>query len=70
MEGFHCFELPSTDPADDCDSGTPLTLPVHEYDHRVGIAVVGGRPYRGAEISGLSGQQVFTLSEIGVVAST
>ena len=59
MEGFHCFQFPSADVANDCDSPTPLTLPLHEYDHGVGLAVVGGRTYRGAEIAGLSGRYFF-----------
>ena len=36
MEGFHCFQ-----PADDCDV-EGLSLPVTEYSHDLGCAVVGG----------------------------
>lgn len=59
MEGFHCFQYSSADIANDCDSPVPLFVPVHEYDHGVGIAIVGGRPYRGTEIGGLSGRYFF-----------
>ncbi len=59
MEGFHCYRFPSADVANDCDSPVALTLPLHEYDHDVGIAIVGGRPYRGAEIRALSGRYFF-----------
>jgi uncharacterized repeat protein (TIGR03806 family) len=59
MEGFHCFQFPSADIADDCGSPVPLILPVHEYDHGVGIAIVGGRPYRGTGIGGLWGRYFF-----------
>jgi len=47
-EGMHCFDPfnPNTPPAS-CDT-TGLTDPVAEYDHAVGIAVVGGFIYRGA----------------------
>jgi glucose/arabinose dehydrogenase len=41
MEGTHCYE-----PASDCDR-TGLTLPVSEYDHSLGCAVIGGVVARG-----------------------
>ncbi len=41
MEGTHCYE-----PASDCDQ-TGLTLPVSEYDHSLGCAVIGGVVARG-----------------------
>lgn len=53
MEGFHCFP-----PASDCvQSG--LTLPVAEYGHDVGCAVVGGYVYRGAAYQTLLGGYLF-----------
>ena len=41
MEGAHCYQ-----PATDCDQ-TGLTLPVSEYDHSLGCAVIGGVVARG-----------------------
>jgi len=52
MEGLHCFN-----PASGCDQ-TGLTLPIAEYDHSVGEAVIGGYVYRGA-ITELQGKYVF-----------
>ena len=52
MEGMHCFN-----PASGCDQ-TGLTLPIAEYDHSVGEAVIGGYVYRGA-IAQLQGKYVF-----------
>lgn len=52
MEGMHCF-----DPATGCDQ-TGLTLPIAEYDHSVGEAVIGGYVYRGT-IAELRGKYVF-----------
>jgi len=52
MEGLHCFN-----PASGCDQ-SGLTLPIAEYDHSVGEAVIGGYLYRGA-IAQLQGKYVF-----------
>jgi glucose/arabinose dehydrogenase len=52
MEGMHCFN-----PASGCDQAG-LTLPIAEYDHSVGEAVIGGYVYRGA-IAELQGKYVF-----------
>ena len=41
MEGAHCYQ-----PASGCDQ-TGLTLPVSEYDHSLGCAVIGGVVARG-----------------------
>ena len=41
MEGAHCYQ-----PASGCDQ-TGLTLPVAEYDHSLGCAVIGGVVLRG-----------------------
>ena len=52
MEGLHCFN-----PASGCDQ-SGLTLPIAEYDHSVGEAVIGGYLYRGA-IAQLRGKYLF-----------
>lgn len=52
MEGMHCFHPPSG-----CDM-TGLTLPIAEYSHTEGDAVMGGYVYKGA-ITGLSGAYIF-----------
>jgi glucose/arabinose dehydrogenase len=49
MEGMHCFN-----PASGCDM-TGLTLPIAEYDHTEGEAVMGGFVYKGAAIPSLTG---------------
>jgi uncharacterized repeat protein (TIGR03806 family) len=36
-----------------------FTPPVHEYDHSVGVAVIGGFVYRGAALPALAGRYVF-----------
>jgi len=52
MEGMHCFN-----PSTGCDiSG--LTLPIAEYSHSEGDAVMGGFVYRGSAISSLVGAYV------------
>jgi glucose/arabinose dehydrogenase len=51
-EGMHCFNPPSS-----CDM-TGLTLPIAEYDHSEGDAVMGGFVYRGSAITGLVGAYV------------
>jgi glucose/arabinose dehydrogenase len=53
MEGFHCF-----DPPDGCDQ-TGLTLPVAEYGHDLGCAVIGGVVVRGAREGRLDGRYLF-----------
>jgi glucose/arabinose dehydrogenase len=53
MEGFHCYQ-----PADGCDQ-TGLTLPVAEYGHDLGCAVIGGVVIRGAAQGRLNGGYVF-----------
>ena len=53
MEGQHCFK-----PASGCNDGT-LTLPVLEYDHRLGSAVIGGYVYRGTQVPALVGRYVY-----------
>jgi glucose/arabinose dehydrogenase len=53
MEGMHCFN-----PANGCDM-TGLTLPIAEYAHSEGEAVMGGYVYRGTAIPSLAGAYVF-----------
>lgn len=53
MEGLHCYN-----PATGCNM-TGLTLPILEYSHSEGSAVIGGYVYRGTAISGLAGSYVF-----------
>jgi len=53
MEGNHCFN-----PATGC-SMSGLALPIAEYDHSVGIAVIGGYVYHGTSIANLQGTYVF-----------
>ena len=53
MEGFHCYQ-----PPDGCDQ-TGLTLPISEYDHDGGCAVVGGVVVRDARQGRLDGGYLF-----------
>ena len=53
MEGFHCYS-----PANGCNQ-SGLTLPVLEYDHSQGCAVIGGYVYRGAKIPALLGRYIY-----------
>lgn len=73
-EGTHCFSTanPDVSPAtcpdvvsgDHPDDGAPLVDPVIEYGHPggtgiVGLVVVGGHVYRGADVPQLAGRYVF-----------
>jgi len=53
MEGLHCFNPPSG-----CDM-TGLALPIVEYSHSEGQAVIGGFVYHGSAIPDLRGTYVF-----------
>jgi len=53
MEGFHCYP-----PGSQCDKAG-LTLPIAEYSHSEGEAIVGGYVYHGAAIPSLQGVYVF-----------
>jgi glucose/arabinose dehydrogenase len=63
-EGQHCFDpaqpgaapdqCPESDP-----NGEPLQAPILEYDHDLGIAVIGGFVYRGSQIPALQGHYIF-----------
>jgi glucose/arabinose dehydrogenase len=63
-EGFHCFDpLNPTTPPVSCATtgatGEPLLDPVLEYDHGVGLSMIGGFVYRGSAMPGLQGHYVF-----------
>lgn len=63
-EGFSCFDPlnPGTPPANCPSVGPflePLLDPVLDYDHSVGIAVIGGFVYRGSAVPNLVGKYVF-----------
>jgi hypothetical protein len=53
MEGIQCFQVAS------CNMNG-LTLPVYDYDHGQGCAIIGGYVYRGAAMSGLQGTYFFS----------
>lgn len=53
MEGDHCFNPPTG-----CDM-TGLILPITEYDHTQGTAVIGGYVYKGSAIPALSNLYIF-----------
>jgi glucose/arabinose dehydrogenase len=61
MEGMHCFN-----PSSGCDT-TGLTLPVVEYDHSLGDAIVGGYVYRGDRRPDLRGMYLYGDYESGRV---
>ena len=48
---------------------TGLTLPVYDYDHSQGCAIIGGYVYRGAAIPALQGQYMFSDLCTGFVRS-
>ncbi len=52
-EGTHCFDPPSG-----CNL-TGITLPVAEYGHDDGCAVIGGYVYRGTRLPGLVGRYLY-----------
>jgi glucose/arabinose dehydrogenase len=53
MEGLHCYR-----PSSGCNM-TGLTMPIVEYPHSDGEAVMGGFVYKSSAISGLSGAYIF-----------
>jgi glucose/arabinose dehydrogenase len=53
MEGTHCYN-----PSTNCNTAG-LTLPIDEYDHSVGISVIGGFVYRGDEAEDMNGKYIF-----------
>ena len=52
MEGFHCYNAAT------CDQ-TGLTLPVAEYGHDLGCAVIGGVVVRDGTGTGLDGRYLY-----------
>ena len=54
MEGMHCFN-----PSTGCNM-TGLILPIAEYDHTEGDAVMGGYVYKGTAIPNLPGAYIFS----------
>lgn len=64
MEASYCFstENPDNSP-EECPEkgydGEELTKPILEYNHSLGVSVIGGFVYRGKEISNLEGKYVF-----------
>jgi len=53
MEGDHCFDPPSG-----CATKGKI-LPITEYDHSKGIAIIGGYVYKGSEIPSLTNLYIF-----------
>jgi glucose/arabinose dehydrogenase len=53
MEGMHCFNPPSG-----CNMAG-LTLPIAEYSHAEGDAIIGGFVYHGSALQGLQGAYIF-----------
>ena len=53
MEGTHCFS-----PSTGCDMSNKV-LPITEYPHTDGIAVIGGYVYKGTGIPGLANKYIF-----------
>jgi hypothetical protein len=53
MEGTLCYN-----PSSGCNE-TGLELPVYEYNHTLGIAVIGGYVYHGSALPGLIGGYVY-----------
>ena len=60
MEGDHCYN-----PSSGC-STAGKTLPVVEYPHDFGCAVIGGNVYRGSAYAALKGGYVFTDECTGI----
>jgi glucose/arabinose dehydrogenase len=61
MEGLHCFN-----PASGCNMNG-LILPIIEYDHSQGDAVIGGYVYHGPAIPRLSGTYLYSDFESGTI---
>ena len=61
MEGAHCFN-----PASGCNQ-SGLVLPIAEYSHSEGEAVIGGFVYRGTAIPALQGAYVFGDLSFGTI---
>ncbi len=57
MEGMHCFN-----PMTNCNQ-SGLTLPIAEFDHSEGNAVIGGYVYQGSKIAAL--QKTYIFGDLG-----
>ena len=53
MEATHCFNPPTS-----CDTSGKV-LPIAEYDHSIGIAIIGGFVYKGTAIPSLANKYIF-----------
>ena len=60
FEGSHPFGPGAHDPAG-------VTMPVFEYDHTVGIAIIGGFAYRGPSAPSLTGKYIYSDSGASLV---
>jgi glucose/arabinose dehydrogenase len=61
MEGMHCYN-----PASGCNM-SGLTLPIAEYSHTEGDAVIGGYVYKGSAIPSLAGAYIFSDNGSGTI---
>jgi glucose/arabinose dehydrogenase len=61
MEGMHCFS-----PATGCNM-SGLILPIAEYDHTEGNAIIGGYVYKGSAIPSLTGAYLFSDNGSGTI---
>jgi glucose/arabinose dehydrogenase len=63
MEGSRCFN-----PSSNCNRNG-LELPIAEYFHPTGFAVIGGYVYRGSRVPGLSGAYLYGDFATGIIFS-
>ena len=61
MEGMHCYN-----PASGCNM-SGLILPIAEYDHTEGDAVIGGYVYKGSAIPSLASAYIFSDHGSGTI---
>jgi uncharacterized repeat protein (TIGR03806 family) len=58
--GWPLFEGSLANPDLGGQHSTAFTLPIYQYDHSLGIAVVGGYVYRGTALPGMAGKYLYT----------
>jgi uncharacterized repeat protein (TIGR03806 family) len=58
--GWPLFEGSLANPDLGGQHSAAFTLPIHQYDHSLGIAVVGGYVYRGTALPGMVGKYLYT----------